>query len=188
MDRLQGRKRHLAGRIDWLKRYLLGEMEAAGREKVKGPTLTVSLAKAPLSCDVVCAADVPAEFQRIKVEVDRSRILEHFRQTGEIVPGTTIAVDRRYVRIALVRPGSLGVPGGRARAGGSVKTAKQIHVPWLRLRLDSREGRRQTSNTTPTPRPVPAHPVPRTLFRGAGSLTSPSSSVLRVAITDGGWH
>ena len=100
MDRLQGRKRHLAGRIDWLKRYLLGEMEAVTREKVSGPTLTVSLAKAPPSCDIICPDDVPAEFQRVKVEVDRARILEHFRQTGEIVLGTTMAVGRRYVRIS----------------------------------------------------------------------------------------
>ena len=99
-DRLQGRKRHLAGRIDWLKRYLLGEMEAVGRDKVKGPTLTVSLAKAPLSCDVISVDDVPAEFQRIKVEVDRSRILEHFRETGEVLPGVIIALDHRYVRIS----------------------------------------------------------------------------------------
>jgi Siphovirus Gp157 len=100
VDRLQGRKRHLAGRIDWLKRYLLGEMEAVSREKVKGPTLTVSLAKAPPSCDIICAGDVPAVFQRVKVEIDRSQILDHFRQTGEVVPGTTIVVDRRYVRIS----------------------------------------------------------------------------------------
>ena len=36
-DRLQRRKRRLTGRIDWLKRYLLGEVKAAGREKVRGP-------------------------------------------------------------------------------------------------------------------------------------------------------
>ena len=100
MERLQGRKRHLAGRIDWLKRYLLGEMEAVGRERVSGPTLTVSLAKAPPSCEVVSVEDVPAEYRRVKVEADRSLILEHFRQTGEVVPGTTVAVDRRYVRIS----------------------------------------------------------------------------------------
>ena len=100
MERLQGRKRHLAGRIDWLKRYLLGEMEAVGRERVGGPTMTVSLAKAPPSCEVLSVEDVPAEFRRVKVEVDRSRILEHFRQTGEVVPGTAVAADRRYVRIS----------------------------------------------------------------------------------------
>jgi len=100
MERLQGRKRHLAGRIDWLKRYLLGEMEAVGRERVAGPTMTVSLAKAPPSCEVVSVEDVPAEFRRVRVEVDRSLILEHFRQTGEVVPGTAVAADRRYVRIS----------------------------------------------------------------------------------------
>jgi len=99
VERLQGRKRHLTGRIDWLKRYLLGEMEAAGREKVRGATLTVFLAKAPPSCEVMSVEDVPEGFRRVKVEVDRAGILEHFRSTGEVVPGTTVIMDRRYVRI-----------------------------------------------------------------------------------------
>lgn len=99
VERLQGRKRHLTGRVDWLKRYLLGEMEAVGRDKVRGPTLTVSLAKAPPSCEVVSVEEVPEEFRRVKIEVDRAGILEHFRSTGEVVPGTTVIADRRYARI-----------------------------------------------------------------------------------------
>jgi len=99
VDRLQGRKRHLVGRIEWLKRYLLGEMEVAGRQKVRGATLTVSLAKAPPSCEVVSVEEVPEEFRRVKVEVDRAGIVEHFRSTGEVVPGTIVVADRRYVRI-----------------------------------------------------------------------------------------
>ena len=99
LDRLQARKRHLAGRIDWLKRYLLAEMEAVGREKIRGSTLTVALAKSPPSCDVASIDDVPEEFKRMRVEADRLAILKHFRSTGELVPGTTVITDRKYVRI-----------------------------------------------------------------------------------------
>ena len=99
LDRLQARKRHLAGRIDWLKRYLLTEMEAVGREKIRGSTLTVALAKSPPSCDVASLDDVPEEFKRVRVDADRAAILRHFRSTGELVPGTTVITDRRYVRI-----------------------------------------------------------------------------------------
>ena len=35
-------------------------------------------------------------------------------------------------------PSGGGTVAGRARAGGSVKIAKQIHAPWLRFRLDPR--------------------------------------------------
>ena len=49
VDRLQARRRHLSGRIDWLKRYLLTEMEAVGRDKIRGSTPTVSVAKSPPS-------------------------------------------------------------------------------------------------------------------------------------------
>ncbi len=100
VDRLQARKRHLSGRIDWLKHYLLSEMEAVGRERIRGSTLTVSLAKSPLSCDVASLDDVPEEFKRVKVDADRAAILRHFRSTGELVPGTAVITDRRYVRIS----------------------------------------------------------------------------------------
>ena len=100
VDRLQARRRHLVGRIDWLKRYLLGEMEAAGRTKVRGSTLTLALVKAPPSCEVANVDDVPGEFRRVKIEADRAGILEHFRSTGEVVPGTVVIADRLYLRIS----------------------------------------------------------------------------------------
>jgi len=100
VDRLQARKRHLAGRIDWLKRYLLAEMEAVGCEKIRGSTLTVALAKSPPSCDVVSLDDVPEEFKRVRVEADRAAILRHFGSTGELVPGTAVITDRKYIRIS----------------------------------------------------------------------------------------
>ncbi len=100
VDRLQARKRHLSGRIDWLKHYLLSEMEAVGRERIRGSTLTVSLAKSPPSCDVANLDDVPEEFKRVRVEADRAAILRHFRSTREVVPGTAVITDRRYVRIS----------------------------------------------------------------------------------------
>jgi hypothetical protein len=100
LERLQLRKRHLAGRIDWLKRYLFGEMEAARRDKIRGPTLTVSISKAPPSCEVVSLEELPEEYRRVKVEADRAGILQHFRSTGEVVPGTVVTSDRRYVRIS----------------------------------------------------------------------------------------
>jgi len=39
------------------------------------------------------------EFRRVRVEADRGGIMEHFRSTGEVVPGTTVIADRRYLRI-----------------------------------------------------------------------------------------
>jgi hypothetical protein len=100
VERLQGRKRHLAGRVDWLKRYLQAEMEAVGKDKVRGPTLAVFLAKAPASCEITDEAAVPDQFKRTRVEIERAAVLAHFRETGEITPGTAIINDRRYLRIA----------------------------------------------------------------------------------------
>ncbi len=97
---MQRRKSHLIGRAKWLKGYLLGEMEALARGKVRGPTFTVSIAKARPSCDVSNIDNVPEDFRRMRVEVDRATVLDHFRSTGEVVPGTVVVTNSRYLRIS----------------------------------------------------------------------------------------
>ena len=91
---------HQGATVTWFRRYLLAEMKAAGRDRIRGSTLTVSLATSPPSCELVSFDQVPEEFKGVRVEADRAAILKHFRSTGELVPGTTVITDRRYVRIS----------------------------------------------------------------------------------------
>jgi len=81
--------------------YLQREMEAIGRDKIKGEKLTITLAKCPMSCIVVNEGAVPEAFKAIvaTVKVDRTAIKKHVKETGEAVPGVEIISDKRTVRI-----------------------------------------------------------------------------------------
>ena len=100
-QRLSAREKTLARKADWLKAYLLHALRAAGKCKVKGHVLTVSLRKAPISCEVLDADEVPDDFKRevTEVKVDRNAIIAHFRSTGEILPGVRMVTDKRTVSI-----------------------------------------------------------------------------------------
>ena len=99
--RLAERKRSLDKRADWLKDYLKTALEQAGQETVKGQLLTVALRKSPLSVPEVDMAVLPGAYVRIipeQREADKKAILDHYRTTGETVPGATVQ-QGRYISI-----------------------------------------------------------------------------------------
>ncbi len=100
-ERLGERQGTLARKVEWLRAYLAEALRSTGTSKVKGQVLTVLLRQAPVSCEVVDAAAVPAEFKRevVEVKVDRNAIIGQFKQTGEAVPGVQMVSDRQYVQI-----------------------------------------------------------------------------------------
>ena len=102
VDRLSSRRRVLDTNIGWLKGYLLQQMTDSGIDKVERPVVTVSLRKAPPSCVVVNLEEIPAELLRIipeQREADKKAIIDHFKETGEIIPGVEIIHDKRTVQI-----------------------------------------------------------------------------------------
>lgn len=100
-QRLAAREKTLDRKVDWLKAYLLHAIRSSGKDKVKGHVLTVSLRKAPISCEVLDAEEVPADFKRevTEVKVDRNGIIAHFKTTGELLPGVRMVVDKQTISI-----------------------------------------------------------------------------------------
>ena len=100
-QRLAAREKTLGRKADWLKAYLLHALRAAGKPKVKGHVLTVSLRKAPISCEVLDADELPGDFKRevTEVKVDRNGIIAHFKSTGEILPGVRMVTDKQTISI-----------------------------------------------------------------------------------------
>ena len=101
-QRLAAREKSLGNKSAWLKRYLQQALEAAGKNKVKGAVLTVSLRKAPVSCIVRDLDQVPPAFKEevTTINPDKTAITRHFKQTGEVLPGVEMVTDKRYVAIA----------------------------------------------------------------------------------------
>ena len=99
VHRLRDRSMRIAKKIEWLKSYVQTEMEKIGREKVKSPLFSISLAFNPPSVNVVNESEIPEEFIKVKEirDVDKVAILERAKQ-GELVPGVEI-VQRKSLRI-----------------------------------------------------------------------------------------
>lgn len=102
LTRLTNRKRSLENKIEWLKNYLLEQMQATGNDKIQGEILNVSIAKSPKSVVILDKDKVPKEFRRAipeTWEIDKHSILENFEKTGEIPEGTDVITDKKNVRI-----------------------------------------------------------------------------------------
>ena len=101
MQRLANRKKAIDQAIGWWKRYLQSELTAADIRKVKGALFTVYLQNAPASCQITDESQIPDEYkeERTEIHIKVTDINKHFKETGEIVPGTTMITDRQFLRI-----------------------------------------------------------------------------------------
>jgi len=100
--RLADRQETLSRKVEWLQRYVLEALRSTGTTKVKGELLSITRRKAPVSCEVLDADEVPAAFKReiVEVKVDRSAVIAHFKTTGEVVPGVQLHTENEYLVIS----------------------------------------------------------------------------------------
>ena len=83
--RLADRRKALENRISNTKAYLFEQMEIAGLDKVKRPTLTVSIANNPPSVEVIDPDLIPSLFMiDQEPKIDKKAILEALKNGSEI--------------------------------------------------------------------------------------------------------
>lgn len=100
--RLAARRQAIDNNIEWLKNYLLVEMTSIQLFKVKKDVVTVSIQDNPPSVEIGILDLIPDEYRRVipeHWEPDKKAILEHFKQTGEIVPGVDLILNKKHVSI-----------------------------------------------------------------------------------------
>jgi thioesterase domain-containing protein len=88
MKRLQERKKAREEAVEKIRQKVLERMKDHGKTTVKTPGLTVSRRKVPAK--VKFAGDlsaVPRWCIRLKEEPDNAKAKEHWKQTGEVLPG-----------------------------------------------------------------------------------------------------
>lgn len=101
-DRLATRKSGMVGNMEWLKNYLLVEMTSSNTLKVKRDLLTVAVADNPPSIEVVDLELIPAEYRRVIPETwqpDKKAMIDHFKETGEIISGTDVVSNKKHITI-----------------------------------------------------------------------------------------
>ena len=96
--RLADRRRAIEKRIESIKDYLKNQMEVAGIEKVKRPTLTVSIANNPPSVEIEDESLIPFDYMVPQpARIDKKALLTALKE-GQDISGASIK-QTRGVRI-----------------------------------------------------------------------------------------
>jgi hypothetical protein len=92
--RLADKRKVLENKVSSIKEYLQNEMEFSGIDKVKRPTLTVSIQLNPPSVEVLDESVIPSIFMIPQPEkIDKKAILKALKD-GEEIPGCEITQSR----------------------------------------------------------------------------------------------
>ena len=76
-------------------------MERLGKTKNDTELGTLSIAKNPMSVEIVNEDEIPKEFKQeiVTEKIDKTAIKKHFKETGEMIPETNIIDDKTSLRI-----------------------------------------------------------------------------------------
>ncbi len=96
--RFADRRIALENKIVSIKSYLQNQMEVAGIDKVKRPTLTISIANNPPAVEIEDESLIPSDYMVPQPEkIDKKAILAALKE-GELIEGCTLT-QTRSVRI-----------------------------------------------------------------------------------------
>lgn len=101
IKRLQEYKKITKNKIDRYKEYVKSNMESLGIDKIQNELGTLSIAKSPISVEVVDPEKIPPEYKQevTEVKILKDKIKNDFKATGEIIDGVRIITDNTNLRI-----------------------------------------------------------------------------------------
>lgn len=101
IKRLQDLKKSKQNNLDRFKKYVKENMEKLKLQKVETELGILSIAKSPMSVEIIDEDKIPSEYKNIiqTVKVDKTKIKDYFKKTGEIVEGVNILTENTNLRI-----------------------------------------------------------------------------------------
>lgn len=101
IKRLQEFKKLKQNNLDRFKEYVKDNMERLGITKMDTELGILSIAKNPMSVEIVNEDEIPKEFKQeiVTEKIDKTAIKKHFKETGEMIPGANIIDDKTSLRI-----------------------------------------------------------------------------------------
>ena len=101
IKRLQDFKKIKQNSVDRFKKYVKENMERLEIQKIETELGTLSIAKSPISVEIVNEDEIPEEFKDTitTVKTNKKKISDNFKATGEIPNGVIIHTDNTNLRI-----------------------------------------------------------------------------------------
>lgn len=99
--RIADNRKVLENKMGRFKEYVKECMERNGITKIETSLGTLSIAKSPISIEIVKEEEIPKEFKQevITVKIDKTKIKNNFKETGEIPAGVNIVTTNTNLRI-----------------------------------------------------------------------------------------
>lgn len=101
IKRLQDYKKFTKNKIDSYKEYVKNNMDLLGIDKIQTELGSITVANSPVSVEIIDIDKIPNEYKKIvtEVNIDKTKIKDNFKATGEIIDGVKIITDNKYLRI-----------------------------------------------------------------------------------------
>ena len=99
--RISENRKALENKMIRFKEYVKECMENNGITKIETSLGTLSIAKSPTSVEIVNEDEVPSEFKQeiTTIKIDKTKIKDNFKETGEIPAGVNIITTNTNLRI-----------------------------------------------------------------------------------------
>nr|DAQ65698.1 MAG TPA: resistance protein [Caudoviricetes sp.] len=99
--RISERRKQIENHIVRFKEYVKDCMENNGILKIETGLGTLSTAKSPISVEIINESVIPDEYKTevVTIKVDKKKIADNFKATGELIDGVIIHTDNTNLRI-----------------------------------------------------------------------------------------
>lgn len=99
--RISEQRKTLENRLTKFKEYVKECMEQGGFTKLETPLGILSIAKNPVSVEIINEDEIPNEYktQIITTKINKTKIKDNFKKTGEIPAGVNINTQNTSLRI-----------------------------------------------------------------------------------------
>ena len=100
-ERLKANRKSYERKLESFKEYVKSCMMDMNIQKVETALGEMKIAKNPASVEIIDATKIPKEFWKEKTDIslDKKGILDHFKDTGEIIDGVKIQTNAYGLRI-----------------------------------------------------------------------------------------
>ena len=101
IKRLQDMKKAKQNNIENFKKYVKENMEKLKFQKVETEIGTLSIAKSPISVEIVDEDKIPGKFKKViqETKIDKTAIKDYFKETGEVIEGVKILTENTNFRV-----------------------------------------------------------------------------------------
>lgn len=100
-QKISNKRKFAETQLDKFKEEVKKVLEANGIEKIETEAGKISVRQNPISIDVVDIEKVPDEYKstKITVTVDKKKITDNFKATGELVEGVVINTQNTSLQV-----------------------------------------------------------------------------------------